>query len=118
VPYLSLKHDHWRDTRPWAYQIQKELGSPVFVKPANLGSSVGVHKVREAAELDAALEDAFDYDTRVLIEVAVDDREIELAILENSDQGADPLVSVPGEVARRMNSILMRPNIWTRRGLR
>ena len=100
VPYLSLKHDHWkRDTRSWADQIQKELGYPVFVKPANLGSSVGVHKVREAAELDAALEDAFDYDTKVLIEVAVDSREIELAVLENSDQGAEPLVSVPGEVA-------------------
>ena len=100
VPYVSLKHDHWkRDTRALGRPNPEELGYPVFVKPANLGSSVGVQKVKEAAELDAALENAFDYDTKVLIEVAVDSREIELAVLENSDQGAEPLVSVPGEVA-------------------
>ena len=100
VPYVSLRHDHWkRDTRRWADQIEKELGYPVFVKPANLGSSVGVHKVKESAGLNAALENAFHYDTKVLIEVAVDSREIELSVLENSDQGAEPLVSLPGEVA-------------------
>ncbi|MGH8092679.1 MAG: D-alanine--D-alanine ligase family protein [Chthoniobacterales bacterium] len=100
VPYLLLKHDHWkRDAQRWADQIQRKLGYPIFVKPANLGSSVGVHKVKEAAELSAALENAFDYDRKVLIEVAVDSREIELSVLENSDQGAEALVSVPGEVA-------------------
>ncbi len=100
VPYVSLKHDHWkRDPQRRADQIQRELGYPLFVKPSNLGSSVGVQKVKEPAGLNAGLEKAFAYDTKVLIEVAVDAREIELSVLENSDPGAEPLVSVPGEVA-------------------
>src|SRR2546423_2624567 len=99
VPYVSLKHERWKkEKQESAEQIQKELGYPVFVKPANLGSSVGVHKVKEAAGLNTALENAFEYDTKVLVEVAVDAREIEVSVLENPDSGADPLVSLPGEI--------------------
>ncbi|HEX4641794.1 MAG TPA: D-alanine--D-alanine ligase family protein, partial [Chthoniobacterales bacterium] len=99
VPYLSLKHERWKkDQRATADKIQRELGYPVFVKPANLGSSVGVHKVATADGLGAALEDAFRYDVKVLVETAVDAREIELAVLENAEPGAEPLVSVPGEI--------------------
>ncbi len=99
VPYVSSKHGVWKkDTQQFASRIEKELGYPVFVKPANLGSSVGVHKVKEPGDLDAALEDAFNYDTKILVEVAVDAREIELSVLESPGAGADPLVSVPGEI--------------------
>ena len=99
VPYLALKHEQWKKEKDRAAEkIQRELGYPVFVKPANLGSSVGVHKVTDAGGLNAALEDAFRYDVKVLAEVAIDAREIELAVLENSNQGAEPLVSVPGEI--------------------
>jgi len=99
VPYILLRHERWKkQKRESAEQIQKALGYPVFVKPANLGSSVGVHKVKQAGGLNAALENAFDYDTKVLVEVAVDAREIEVSVLENPDLGADPLVSVPGEI--------------------
>src|SRR6266404_9010826 len=99
VPYVALKHERLKkEKQQAAEQIQKELGYPVFVKPANLGSSVGVHKVKEAAGLNAALENAFEYDTKVLVEVAVDAREIEVSVLENPDSGVDPLVSVPGEI--------------------
>ena len=99
VPHVSLKHERWKKQKQQsAEQIQKELGYPVFVKPANLGSSVGVHKVKEAAGLNTALENAFEYDTKVLVEVAVDAREIEVSVLENPEAGADPLVSVPGEI--------------------
>ncbi|MFZ1221208.1 MAG: D-alanine--D-alanine ligase family protein [Chthoniobacterales bacterium] len=99
VPYVSLKHEIWKkQKRHSAEKIQNELGYPVFVKPANLGSSVGVHKVIEPAELERALEDAFTYDTKVLVEVAINAREIELSVLENTEAGADPLVSVPGEI--------------------
>src|SRR2546421_3001442 len=99
VPYLALKHEQWEKEKDRAAEkIQRELGYPVFVKPANLGSSVGVHKVTDAGGLNAALEDAFRYDVKVLAEVAIDAREIELAVLENSDPGAEPLVSVPGEI--------------------
>jgi len=99
VPFVSLKHERWKKQKQQsAEQIQKELGYPVFVKPVNLGSSVGVHKVKEAAGLNTALENAFEYDTKVLVEVAVEAREIEVSVLENPDSGADPLVSVPGEI--------------------
>jgi D-alanine-D-alanine ligase len=59
---------------------------------------VGVHKVKTAAALDAALEDAFRYDTKVLIEKAIAAREIELSTLENPKFGEPPLVSVAGEI--------------------
>jgi D-alanine-D-alanine ligase len=99
VPYLSLKHDRWKkEKRLWAERIQQELGYPAFVKPANLGSSVGVHKVTDAGDLNDALENAFRYDVKVLVETAINAREIELALLENPDPSAEPQVSVPGEI--------------------
>lgn len=99
VPYVSLRHEQWKKQKHQsAENILRELGYPVFVKPANLGSSVGVHKVKDEDELDSALADAFRYDTKVLVEVAINAREIELAVLENSEPGADQLVSVPGEI--------------------
>src|SRR5438874_12743135 len=99
VSYVSLQQEDWRqEKRQLAERVEKDLGYPVFVKPANLGSSVGVQKVKEAGDLTAALENAFQYDVKVHVEVAVDAREIELSVLENPDSGADPLVSVPGEI--------------------
>src|SRR5438067_3574345 len=99
VPYVALKEGRWKkDREPAAEDIRRQLGYPVFVKPANLGSSVGVHKVTDAGGLNGALEDAFRYDVKALVETAIDAREIELAVLENPDPGAEPLVSVPGEI--------------------
>lgn len=99
VPYIVLKSEQWKNEKAGAAEkIAKELGYPVFVKPANLGSSVGVHKVIDASGLNAALSDAFRYDTKVLVEVAIYAREIELSVLENPEAGGDPLVSVPGEI--------------------
>jgi D-alanine-D-alanine ligase len=99
VPYVSLQHEVWKkETQFVAKNIAEQLGYPVFVKPANMGSSVGVHKVKEPGELDAALEDAFNYDRKVVVETAVNAREIEVSVLENLEAGADPLVSIPGEI--------------------
>jgi D-alanine-D-alanine ligase len=70
------------------------LGAPLFVKPANLGSSVGVSKVRTGGEFDEALRLAFRYDTKAVVEEFVDGREIECSVLGNDD----PIASVPGEV--------------------
>ena len=75
-------------------RIEKEIGYPLFVKPANLGSSVGISKVRKASELPAALDLAAQYDRKILVERAVDAREIECAVLGNDH----PEASVPGEI--------------------
>jgi D-alanine-D-alanine ligase len=71
-----------------------ELGFPCFVKPANAGSSVGVSKVKSAAELLPALRAALAFDTKVLVEAAIDGREIECAVLGNDE----PIASVPAEI--------------------
>jgi D-alanine-D-alanine ligase len=70
------------------------LGYPLFVKPSNAGSSVGVSKVRDPAALEPALRAALAYDRKVLLERAVDAREIECAVLGNES----PVASVPGEI--------------------
>jgi D-alanine-D-alanine ligase len=71
------------------------LGLPLFVKPANLGSSVGISKVKDGTTLGSAIEHALEFDRKVVIESAVADaREIECAVLGNDD----PQASVPGEV--------------------
>ncbi len=74
--------------------VWKRLGKPVFVKPANQGSSVGVAKAKNDKELRAAITNAFHYDDKILIEEAVVGREIEVAVLGNET----PEASVPGEV--------------------
>jgi len=99
VPFVMAKADSWlRDPSVVSRAVERELGYPVFVKPSNMGSSVGVHKVKEPAKLEAALADAFRYDTKVLIEKAVNAREIELAVLESATPGEPPMVTVPGEI--------------------
>jgi D-alanine-D-alanine ligase len=74
--------------------LASELGFPAFVKPANAGSSVGVSKVRSAAELEPALRAALAFDTKVLVEAAVNAREIECAVLGNDE----PVASIPAEI--------------------
>ena len=74
--------------------IEAELGYPCFVKPANLGSSVGISKVRNRAQLEAALDNAASYDLRIIVEAGVVAREIECAVLGNDN----PKASVVGEI--------------------
>lgn len=74
--------------------VRKRLGFPVFVKPANQGSSVGVAKAKDARALAKAVREAFRYDDKILVEEAVPGREIEVAVLGN----LKPEASVPGEV--------------------
>ncbi|OGG72911.1 D-alanine--D-alanine ligase A [Candidatus Wolfebacteria bacterium RIFCSPHIGHO2_01_FULL_48_22] len=73
---------------------KKKVGLPMFVKPANMGSSIGVSKARNEKEFTQALKTAFEYDTKVLVEEFIDGREIECAVLGNEN----PVASVPGEL--------------------
>jgi D-alanine-D-alanine ligase len=74
--------------------IEETLGYPCFVKPANLGSSVGIAKVKSRSELEAALDNAASYDRRIIVEAGVVARELECAILGNEQ----PQASVVGEI--------------------
>jgi D-alanine-D-alanine ligase len=71
-----------------------DLPYPVFVKPANLGSSVGITKVCSPEQLPAALQVAAEYDRKIVVEKGIDAREIEISVLGNDD----PIASVPGEI--------------------
>jgi D-alanine-D-alanine ligase len=94
LPQVSYRVLRGRDSARES-RVLEELGLPVFVKPANLGSSVAVSKVRTPGELGAALETAFAYDRKVLVEAAARDaREIEVSVLGNDH----PEASVPGEI--------------------
>ena len=95
TPYLPIKRVVWEE-RPEQVlgRIEAEIGYPCFVKPANLGSSVGITKAHDRSELIDALGEAARYDRKLLVEIAVDAREIEVAVLGNDE----PIASVPGEI--------------------
>jgi D-alanine-D-alanine ligase len=95
LPYLTIRQPQFARERSSQLEQAARLGFPLFVKPANLGSSVGVSRVLEPAALGAAIELAFELDGKVVIEQGLDrPREIELGVLG----GAKPVVSVPGEI--------------------
>ena len=75
-------------------KIKKQLGLPMFVKPANMGSSVGVSKVKNEADFKKAISQAFLFDSKILIEEFIDGRELECSVLGNEF----PMASVPGEI--------------------
>jgi D-alanine-D-alanine ligase len=92
---VVLKRDWQRDERAIMNAVVSRLGFPVFVKPANLGSSVGISKAKHAAELRTAITLAAQFDRKVVVEAAVPQaREIECAVLGNDE----PEASVPGEI--------------------
>jgi D-alanine-D-alanine ligase len=82
------------DKRPSYEDVAARFGETMFIKPANMGSSVGVSKVRNAAEFDAAIEEAFRFDRKIIVEENIQGREIECSVLGNHD----PEASVPGEI--------------------
>jgi D-alanine-D-alanine ligase len=95
VDYLAVKRHEWRrDPAAVEAAVAQAIGFPCFVKPANLGSSVGISKVKAAEDLPAAIDLAARHDRRIIVERAVQAREVEVAVLGNDE----PRVSVPGEV--------------------
>jgi D-alanine-D-alanine ligase len=95
-PYLAVLQREWdADAGGIADRVERELRYPVFVKPANLGSSVGISKAKARDDFDTAMRLAFEFDRKVVVEAAVPDaREIECSVLGNDE----PEASVPGEV--------------------
>jgi D-alanine-D-alanine ligase len=95
-PYEVVLRREWHAHRDAiATYLAKKLGFPVFVKPVNLGSSVGISKAKDAGSLAAAIDLAAEFDRKVIVEAAVPEaREIEVAVLGNDT----PEASVPGEI--------------------
>jgi D-alanine-D-alanine ligase len=95
LPYAAVRSARWITERETVVRELSELGAPLFVKPANLGSSVGVTKVSRVSDLPPAIDHAFSFDGKVVVETGLEKpREIECAVLG----GEPPFVSVPGEI--------------------
>jgi D-alanine-D-alanine ligase len=94
VPWRAISAHAMKKDATGCLASPARLGFPLFVKPANAGSSVGVSKVKGPAELEPALRRALAFDTKVLVEACIDAREIECAVLGNEE----PEASVPAEI--------------------
>lgn len=95
VETLCLRKSDWiKNPRAIEDSVLKKFKYPFFVKPANAGSSVGVHKIKTADDLRRGLEDAFSFDLKVLVQKGVNARELEVAVLGNDD----PKASIVGEI--------------------
>ena len=95
VDFVVVERRQWRgDPAAVAKRVADEIGFPCFVKPSNLGSSVGISKVATAPALSAALDEAARHDRRIIVERAVKAREIEISVLGNDD----PTASEPCEI--------------------
>ena len=111
LDYVVIKRKHiasrWDQIRE---QVASLIGYPCFVKPANLGSSVGISKVKQEEELRDALEEAARYDRKILVEKAAEGfREVEVSVLGNDE----PETSIPARSSRAANFTTTGPSTWT-----
>ena len=95
LPYRAFLRRQW-DHSPEAVitDCERELRYPLFVKPANMGSSVGISKAPNRGALRTGIEEAFRFDRKILVEQGIDAREIEISVLGNDE----PIASTPGEI--------------------
>lgn len=95
VPYVYFIRKEWNKNQDALIaKMEEELTWPMFVKPANLGSSVGISKASNREELIKAIDLASKYDRKIIVETGIDAREVEMGVLGNDS----PKVSVPGEI--------------------
>ena len=97
VPYVPVLKNQWKENPKQIFdKCEGTLLYPMFVKPANMGSSVGISRAENREELQNALQEAYRYDSRALVEQGIDAREIEVAVLGNDDVRT----TLPGEVVK------------------
>jgi D-alanine-D-alanine ligase len=95
VRYLAFTRTVWeQEPARVTRRVLKEIGLPAFVKPANLGSSVGITKVKQRDQLKEAIDLAAQFDRKILVEEAIEGREVEVSVLGNDS----PMASLPGEI--------------------
>ncbi len=97
VDYIALRESAWANREEeWLDRIERDLGYPVVVKPARLGSSIGIRLARDRATLDAAIEDALRYDDKVVVEYAVRNlREINCSVMGSPDEATASVLEEP-----------------------
>jgi len=95
VKFLTLHRSLIKETS--FKTVKDKIGLPFFIKPANTGSSIGINKVKKEEEFLASLKEAFQYDNKILLEEAIQGREIECSVLGNEN----PIASLPGEIIPR-----------------
>ncbi|BBU38052.1 D-alanine--D-alanine ligase [Aeribacillus composti] len=94
--YVWFTNKDWEKDKEEVFQkVEEQLGYPCFVKPANLGSSVGISKAKDRQSLIQSIEEAFLYDRKLIIEESIDGREVEIGVIGNDE----PICSVVGEIA-------------------
>lgn len=107
VPYVPVLKSDWKENPQKIFEhCEGSMLYPMFVKPANMGSSVGISRVENRMELQNALEAAYYYDTRAVIEQGIEAREIEVAILGNEDIRT----TTPGKSSKKRRSMIMMLN--------
>jgi D-alanine-D-alanine ligase len=95
IPIARFIVFKWHEKEALTFEeVWRSVGLPFFVKPTNLGSSVGISKVKEEGDFGTAVEEAFGYDNKIIIEEFIQGREVECSVLGNED----PIASVPGEI--------------------
>jgi D-alanine-D-alanine ligase len=95
VQHSVLSESDWQSKRrQFLSRIRQEFQPPFFIKPANLGSSIGISKVRDYDQSEKAIDEAFQYDRKILIEEGITGRELECSVLGNEN----PRASLPGEL--------------------
>ncbi len=94
TPYVYYTKGNFPAWDTVVSEVEQKLGYPCFVKPVNAGSSVGAAKAKDAQELRARMEDAFQYDTKVMVEKFINCREIEVAVMGNNEVSC----AGPGEI--------------------
>lgn len=101
APYISIKDYQYANQKmrnDFVQVIKSNFSLPVFIKPANGGSSIGIEKLNTFANLLDSIKNAFKYDNNVLVEQGILGKEIEISVLENIDDYDQPIVSYPGEL--------------------
>ena len=96
-PWVTIHNADWHNNREHVLERVASLDLPLFVKPARGGSSLGISRVTMLSELEAAIETAREYDTKVVVEQGILGREIECGVLDGLD-GTEPQASYPGEI--------------------
>lgn len=100
VPYVSVMKTKWNEEPTEVFaQCEGSLVFPMFVKPANMGSSVGINKAESREELEGAINEAFLFDQRVVVEQGIEAREIEIAVLGNEEVRT----TVAGEIVKTVD---------------